>query len=112
MTDLEMTRLCAEAMGLENYSPYSYADSPALYRQETVDPEGAVSFYDPLHDDAQAMALLFYLVQKGVVTVSSFGFKFRLDVDENPFICHKIESLEILRRAMVECVARMQKERT
>ena len=44
MTDLELTKLCAEAMGIE-ISPVRHGD-------------GDFSLYDPLHDDAQAMALV------------------------------------------------------
>ena len=60
MTDLELTRLCAEAMGYTGKPPASPSDivlfvtmpaSHPMLPKETVR-------YDPLHDDAQAMALL------------------------------------------------------
>lgn len=91
MDDLEITKLCAEAMGLTSWQ--------AL--------EGR---YDPLHDDAQAMALV---------------KKFRLEIrqqatgtDEHPgaplwgisgcLYGWKNAEDENLNRAICECVARMQ----
>ena len=53
MTDLEMTRLCAEAMGIATEE--SHGVLAAYYREG----EGLIQeIYDPLHDDAQAMALV------------------------------------------------------
>mgnify|MGYP001611419028 CR=1 FL=1 len=54
MTDLEITKLCAEAMGLRtNVRPLR----GTILRHWFMD--GHVEkIYDPLHDDAQAMALL------------------------------------------------------
>ena len=48
MTDLEITRLCAEAMG------YEYSDASGTVCVS----KAGVGNYDPLHDDAQAMALV------------------------------------------------------
>ena len=77
MTDLEITRLCAEAMGWKFWwSKHNHwnADGPEGQHwggqqwypfernsgQPVPKPEPAEGFYefDPLHDDAQAMALL------------------------------------------------------
>ena len=57
MTDLELVRLCAEAIEFQivadsNIGPVR-VQSPIL---TTHDCEGHI--YDPLHDDAQAMALV------------------------------------------------------
>lgn len=88
MTDLEMTRLCAEAMEL---TPLDRCD------------EFGDDQYDPLTDDAQAMAL-----------VKRFG----LDITRNGptpedvawFVdCGSIYAWEPnLNRAIVTCVAQMQ----
>jgi hypothetical protein len=51
MTDLEMTKLCAEAMGI--HATETAAGDMVMRR----DANGAV-YYDPVHDDAQAMALV------------------------------------------------------
>jgi len=70
MTDLELTKACAEAMGIRvkliaepefHYSDCPYYSIPTL--SEAPNPK-----YDPLHDDAQAMALV---------------KKFRLNIEEN-----------------------------
>ena len=109
MTDLEMTRLCAEAMGLRYQTGYDskaeYADSICLYDSgsnlwHTV--------YDPLHDDAQAMAL-----------VKRFGL-FLGKFSKGDYWCvethARFEELyhyrsDDLNRAIVNCVARMQKSK-
>ena len=49
MTDLEITRLCAEAMGYTKWGAH-FGEMPGFTKETGV--------YDPLHDDAQAMALL------------------------------------------------------
>ena len=93
MTDLELTRLCAEAMF------------------DRLEWEQRLFNYDPLHDDAQAMALV---------------KKFRLLIELNPNILGRqvrVSGSEIasdippfdkcnyetaLNRAICECVAKMQ----
>lgn len=89
MTDLEMTRLCADAMGL--------IGSPGGY--------GLIGFmenhpYRPLTDDAQCMALVkkFMLAigNNADLTFVVYGKDFA--ESENPD----------LNRAIVECVAKMQ----
>ena len=97
MTDIEITRACYAAMG----------DLP-----HTVEHEGEMRFgfnkralgpaYDPLHDDAQAMALV---------------KKFRLYIDPDfgmPDVWQVADGINDatsgeLNRAICECVARMQK---
>jgi len=98
MTNLEMTRLCAEAMG------YEFAEG--LARKTWKDSEwdcGASFHYDPLHNDAQVMAL----VKK---------FAIRLNLDDSYWLAEagKIGDMIAgaadtdLNRAIVECCARMQ----
>lgn len=66
MTDLEMTKLCAEAMGYQQRD-----DSKDLVFYDHVQPDSQISVidhaappvrqvfdYDPLNNDAQAMALV------------------------------------------------------
>lgn len=95
MTDLEITRLCAEALGIR---VRLWGDTPAskcwVY--------GATVTYAPLHDDAQCMALV---------------KKFRLQIDPHddrwnvalPDITGALE--EDLNRAVCKCVAQTQQER-
>lgn len=60
MKDLEITRLCAEAMGIQIHliaEPEFHVSNSPYYEIPTLC-EGRNPIYDPLHDDAQAMALL------------------------------------------------------
>ena len=58
MTDLEITKLCAEAMGFAVIKESKSTELPAWVTVH--DTSKAVANYDyfPLHDDAQAMALV------------------------------------------------------
>lgn len=103
MSDLEMTKLCAQAMG--------FGDGLG----EARDPEtGAVfwvlkSFgypkYDPLHDDAQAMALVkrFHINLDKVTD----GWLARQSDAEYGTACVAHD----LNRAIVECVAKLHQAR-
>ena len=97
MTDLEITRLCAEAMGYG----YEQATNIGLIRLTDTG-----HYFDPLHDDAQAMALVkrFHL---------HIGKTLRLP--NHPFgkwFVSKTDQFEVpgddLNRAICECVAKMQ----
>src|SRR3990167_11420116 len=107
MTDLEMIRLCAEAMAL-NYAVATdglggqhinetvYADATAIH----------VRTYDPLHDDAQAMALVKkfkLLVNNGVGHSSTDIWHVQTQDDRDESV-----ECQTLNRAIVECVAKMQ----
>lgn len=101
MTDQEMTRLCAEARGLT-------PRTPTLKKQFN---ERIFEFYNPLHDDAQAMALVKKFGLRIVEAPEGGGaevwevvkWDWRSNEDE---VC--AENVD-LNRAIVECVARMQK---
>jgi hypothetical protein len=88
MTDLEMTRLCAEAMF-----------DRLAWEQRLFD-------YDPLHDDAQAMALMkrFDVLRSSPTTVYTFA---HCDEDGTPYY----HSNDDLNRAIVECVAKIQADK-
>lgn len=99
MTDLEMTRLCAKALGLEVRDVEESVDGDTWVAVLAFD-DGET--YEPLHNDAQAMAL---------------AKRFMLDVDffagavstppsaTNHFTTYCDESIN---RAIVECVAKMR----
>ena len=98
MTDLEMTRLCAEALG---YFPIASAmqargeTEPKYWRYGNR--EIAMSAYDPLHNDAQAMELVKRFPRDCFL---AFGAH-----------CDEVgwEPLGLsLNRAIVECVAKLQ----
>lgn len=117
MTDLEVTALCAEALGWIHLGAVGVdppkrgePDPPGLWclsggNDWWINPEGhhvcapCSGIPDPLHDDAQAMALV---------------KKFRIQIDPyddqwNVAIVGKSAALtEDLNRAICLCVARMQ----
>jgi hypothetical protein len=81
MTDLEITKACAAKMGLSEEQQAGFCESP----------------YDPLHDDAQAMALVkkFYLtISRGLDGWSTLG--------ATGWVSNKD-----LNRAICECVAKI-----
>lgn len=102
MTDLEMTRLCAEAMGIQ------LSSEPNVLGKWTYLIEGEGPFgqrygaYDPLHDDAQAMALVkrigLELIPPPLRAKRDWGCRFE------SIATHHAN----LNRAICECVARMQ----
>jgi len=101
MTDLEITRLCAEAMGV---SVHEYQDG-SLYHFGGLC-EGGIEDYDPLHDDAQAMALVkrFNLaIEPGEYNI------WRVQGREGMYLDKVIKdshtSSKSLNRAICECVA-------
>lgn len=104
MTDLEITRLCAEAMGYQIYS----ADINGL-RVHIRPQSAALMNYDPLHDDAQAMALVkrlcLYISGSGGAT----GHKryWQVSYDDLEYT----NSIQDLNRSICECVAKMQREK-
>lgn len=94
MTDLEMTKACAEAMGIGVEDSFgklaAYAKCDGHLVQE---------IYDPLHDDAQAMAL----VKRLKLTIAREHHGDRWGVGK-PWP----ETMNTdLNRAIVECVAKM-----
>ena len=96
MTDLEITKLCAQAMGLQYFSGTKYVS--------LVHPEGNSDSYDPLQDDAQAMAL----VKRWYVVISHAGEKWL--VTRGQILPDEWVANENLNRAICECVAKMMKE--
>lgn len=103
MTDLEMTKLCAEAMGLRqtiHADPRTPAPrDPAIL----VLDQSSYELFDPLHNDAQAMAMVKAL-------------RLSLEAPEPPAITYwtvypisdpdNIKHHDDLNRAIVECVAK------
>lgn len=96
MTDLEMTKLCAEAMG---YGWNVVAET--VYCTH----DGLDKFiYRPLHDDAQAMAL----VKKFDIDITKLDdfWDVNLWPEDGSTLIHSLDA--DLNRAIVECVAKMQ----
>ena len=87
-----MTKLCAEAMGFERVV-HELSNIVADYKR-----------YDPLHDDAQAMALVKKLRLSIVATSDGLWIAGPQGIDRTDF---DIENVD-LNRAIVECVAKIQ----
>ena len=108
MTDLEMTRLCAEAMGLD-WCHSMHPDRVLAQLDARAKFSHVYSPYAPLHDDAQAMAL----VRKFRLDISQtlvWDWLVRTqDIETEGFInrWHDARNTD-LNRAICECVAKMQ----
>lgn len=101
--DLELTRLCAEAVGLVVFL-VQWA-SPQYYAIPDMSDADCVTF-DPLHNDAQAMLL----VKDCNLSIGKIGRHPGWSVtyrepahDDYVMVMH-----DVLNRAIVECVARAQ----
>ena len=98
MTDLEITRLCAEAIGYTKWGAH-HGDMPGFTKETGI--------YNPLHDDAQAMALVKKLrLRIGAVLVSKGdepGQDWMVEKNNNAF-----STGPDLNRAICECVAKMR----
>lgn len=97
MTDLEMTKLCAQAMGYELDELGN-----AIINADFV-------LYDPLHDDAQSMALVKKLGMDCVVIGGEKQWwSVSVRINHPTFAVIQSEHID-LNRAICECVAKMQK---
>lgn len=112
MTDLEITKLCAEAMDMRvgEFLP-EYRGGPLRLRTYPANATYTV-VYNPLHDDAQAMALvkrlhLSIFIWDTLPTAAGdmpAGW-WRVDSQGGYITCRHGD----LNRAICECVAKMQK---
>jgi hypothetical protein len=110
MTDLEMTKLCAEAMGYHTLVSNKW---PLMVWPSADSQAGFI--YNPLHDDAQVMALIRWLVgynenekleiSNHVVLYAKRGFTYTQFGDFSGSDNH-------LNRAIVECVAKARRSST
>ena len=113
MTDLELTKLCAKAMGYKmRYVPeramasnFQYDEWMASYPDKPREP---FFDYDPLHDDAQAMALVkkFHL-HIGYNDINKSWYVAETLAWWKAFLDKSVFNTD-LNRAIVECVAKMQ----
>ncbi len=95
MTDLEITRLCAEAMGCKwkETSDGIYVDS--------------FTSYDPIHDDAQCMAL----VKRFKLMLVPNGTLWEVGPENGPLGRQQDANNPDLNRAVCLCIAKMQAKR-
>ena len=100
MTDLELTKLCAEAVGL---IPHKDQIPLVCHTGKNLRGIPVSTMYDPLHDDAQAMAL----VKKFSLSVGpADGDDWCAWDNDDSSIEQGYD--ENLNRAIVECVAGMK----
>jgi seryl-tRNA synthetase len=111
MTDLEMTKLCAEAMEPPPDLPGSSAIWGVTKQYAPVERTmvWVRSTYNPLHDDAQAMALVkrFALQIVPHIDYENGSIEWTAEVEGRRF-CTYSDGGANLNRAIVECVAKMQ----
>ena len=104
MTDLEMIKKCAEKMGVDvqliSKPKFKYLDCPYYVIPEFSEAQNEK--YDPLHDDAQAMALVKDLKLQILPNRYHGGWWVSATTPHNA-----IGNAD-LNRAICECVARMQ----
>ena len=106
MTDLEMTKLCAKAIGINvQPTPDAQKDAPFVWHYADCGHWAPMLMpYNPLHNDEQAMAL----VKKFDLSLNGkYGEVVWFDPDSDDDL--RIKSDGDLNRAIVECVAKMQK---
>ena len=108
MSDLELTKLCAAALEIKVFVD-AYGE---LCIDGQEDERGNIP-YDPLHDDAQAMALLPYLVSRGGLTISESKFSFWEKGKIQPeYVVLGSMTIKMIRECVCECVANMQKAKS
>ena len=110
MTDLEMTKLCAEAMGevLVNHDDEGlWILCPREQRESWSINGEPCKPYHPLGDDAQAMALMkkFHIQLTKTLRTPADPFGMWIATRTDKFMS---EPNHDLNRAIVECVARLQ----
>lgn len=91
MDDLEITKLCKEAMGISDCTEFMTPERAAIAKK-----------FDPLHDDAQAMALVKRFRLKADPHYPTYG-----EDAMRMWLVEGNASLD-LNRAICECVAKIQ----
>lgn len=99
MTDLEIVKKCAEKMGYESALAGWKVGQESTYDSVEILSENGWEDYDPLHDDAQAMAL----VKKFNLSIMKLN---NWLVNDAPNQKDSTINKD-LNRAICECVARM-----
>ncbi len=104
MTDLAMTKRCAQAMDVP------VGKVPNVNGNLTYQAQHAPIYleYDPLHDDAQAMALVKKLRLSVGPNAEHPDRWWTAWTNEAPFEEYQCADAVELNRAIVECVARIQ----
>lgn len=101
MTDLEITRLCAQAMGVDVHESTFNSGRIGLFPRTGYE-------YEPLHDDAECMAMVkkfrIWIMWDAEICNCSIAAD---DEEKDGFVTQGSD----LNRAICECVAKFQQER-
>lgn len=109
MSDYEMTKHCAEALGLGYIRPCE--ENPRAVEYNADPEESAWMIYCPLDEDAEAMQLvkLYNIVIERERVQSHFGVTLIPDrIKGKHQTVQVVRHANDLNRAIVECVAKMQ----
>lgn len=120
MDDIELTRLCAEAMGYTHGTGYKgIPGTEDIVWYDAGKDNGGIRAYDPLYDDAQAMAL----VKKFKLLITPIHNQRLADTGQVWIVTNYLGQTKgggslgcsaedvTLNRAIVECVAKMQERK-
>jgi hypothetical protein len=112
MTDLELVRLCAEAMGIAVFESVVPEYTGRVW---ITGDDHSTRPYDPLHDDAQAMALVkkmdLCIMRRGALRLNGVFDPISWQVSQyvdGRTDAHLTNGYD-LNRAIVECVAKMRR---
>jgi hypothetical protein len=108
MTDLEMTRLCAEAIGLSSKTQKTFQDYKEVLTEAK---EGEIWVpFDPINDDKQVVPLVWWLAERGVLSFSGDNTMFMPYFQPDPSMPYVVmrptKTTEERRHALVELVAK------
>jgi len=117
LSDLEITRACAEAIGYKVMGEFSttHSDGREEFHYLDIGANEYIIEYNPLHDDEQAMALLIMLLNCGKHVVIENSARKGLGYGQLPIMTvensdvMRVESTEKFRRAICLCVAKMHR---
>jgi hypothetical protein len=111
MTDLEITKACAEAMGIKTIDAFGHPHIKHDHwptRDTSCEKTGiGLKAYQPLHDDAQAMAL----VKKFRLRIGQSMVAGEKEPEQEWFVernNHQYATDADLNRAICECVAKLR----
>lgn len=112
MDDLTATRLCAEAMGwkVSEFKMTSPKRTPSAIGAYDNPKENTPVWYDPLHDDAQCMALESWLIERGYLHYEDgdhLFYTWPIETSAQSYSAY-FSGSEGRRGALVYCVANMQ----
>lgn len=107
MTDIDTTRLCAEAMGYKDFRALPDGHFTGRNLRYEVLGEHGWALYDPLQYDAQAMAL----AKRFMMEVDFFAGAASIKKPGASGWGYIAFSDDSINRAIVECVAKMQAEK-